>query len=273
MELRRVASLAAFREEARPLLLEYEIEHGLIFSIASAPNPPADAYSVVVLHEGKVVAAALRTIKKAVLSREKVPGAIALLTGDALADPKLQGVLGPRPSVEAFAAASGRQWRLGMAQGIYECVRVIPPPAVAGEPRVVTEPDRALLALWMRDFMREAGGENPTIEETTATADRHIATRGTYFWVVDSEPVSYAGAYNFTPNGVRVGPVYTPPEHRRRGYAAALVADVTQRELNRGRSFAYLYTNLNNPTSNALYQRLGYRRVGEAVDYWLMDER
>jgi predicted GNAT family acetyltransferase len=48
---------------------------------------------------------------------------------------------------------------------------------------------------------------------------------------------------------------------------------VTQRELDRGRSFAYLYTNLNNPTSNALYQRLGYRRVGEAVDYWLMDER
>jgi predicted GNAT family acetyltransferase len=108
------------------------------------------------------------------------------------------------------------------------------------------------------------------MEEATASADRHIASGGTSFWVVDGEPVSYAGAYNFTPNGVRVGPVYTPPEHRRRGYAAALVAEVTERELNNGRAFAYLYTNLANPTSNALYQRIGYRRVGEAFDYWII---
>ena len=270
MELRKPGSLDAFRDEALPLLLEYEIEHGLIFSITNAPNPPADAYCSVVVHNGEVVAAALRTIKKAALSREKVPGAMALIAADALKDPKLQGVLGPRASVEAFAAASGRRWREGMAQGIYECLRVIPPPAVLGERRATSESDRALLAVWIRDFLREAGGENATMEEATASADRHIASGGTYFWVVDGEPVSYAGAYNFTPNGVRVGPVYTPPQHRRRGYAAALVADVTQRELNSGRSFAYLYTNLTNPTSNALYQRIGYRRVGEAFDYWML---
>lgn len=270
MELRKPASLDAFREEARPLLLEYEIEHGLIFSISNAPNPPADAYCAVVVHEGEVVAAALRTIKKAALSREKVPGAIARIAADALKDPKLQGVLGPVASVEAFAAASGRQWREGMAQGIYECLQVIPPPAVPGARRVTAGSDRSLLAVWIRDFVREAGGENPTMEEATASADRHIASGGTSFWVVDGEPVSYAGAYNFTPNGVRVGPVYTPPAHRRRGYAAALVAEVTQRELDSGRAFAYLYTNLRNPTSNALYQRLGYRRVAEAYDYWLI---
>jgi len=270
VELRKPASLDAFREEALPLLLEYEIEHGLIFSISNAPNPPADAYCALVVHDGEVVAAALRTIKKAALSREKMPGAIALIAADVLKDPKLQGVLGPRASVEAFAAASGRQWKEGMAQGIYECLEVVPPAKVAGARRVTTPSDRGLLAIWIRDFVREAGGENPTMDEATAIADRHIASGRTYFWVVDGEPVSYAGASNLTPNGVRVGPVYTPAEHRRRGYAAALVADVTQRELNSGRAFAYLYTNLKNPTSNALYQRIGYRRVGEAFDYWMV---
>ena len=270
MELRKPSSLDAFRKDALPLLLEYEIEHGLIFSITNVPNPPADAYCAVVVQDGEVVAAALRTIKKAALSREKMPGAIALIAADALKDPKLQGVLGPRASVEAFAAASGRQWKEGMAQGIYECLKVLPPAKVPGARRLTTPSDRTLLAVWIRDFLREAGGENPTMEEATASADRHIASGGTSFWVVDGEPVSYAGAYNFTPNGVRVGPVYTPPKHRRRGYAAALVAEVTERELNNGRAFAYLYTNLENPTSNALYQRIGYRRVGEACDYWII---
>jgi predicted GNAT family acetyltransferase len=270
MELRKPATLAEFRDAAAPLLLRYEVDHGLIYSVAGAPNPPDDAYSAIVVHEGDVVAAAVRTIKKAAISREDMPGALALIAADALHDPKLQGVIGPRESVNAFAAASGRQWREGMAQGVYECRRVIPPPQVNGSRRVTTPADTPLLAEWIQAFLREAGGENPTLEETTASAERHIASGGTHFWVVDDEPVSYTGAYNYTRNGVRVGPVFTPPEHRRRGYAAALVADVTQAELDSGRMFAYLYTNLANPTSNALYQRLGYRRVGESYDKWLV---
>jgi predicted GNAT family acetyltransferase len=270
VELRKPATLAAFRDEALPLLLRYEIEHGLIFSVASAPNPPVDAYSAIVVHEGEVVAAAIRTIKKAVLSHEDAPGAFALIAADLLHDPKLQGVIGPRESIDAFAAASGRQWREGMSQGIYECRRVIQPHRPVGFRRLVLPPDKPLLARWIQAFIREAGGEDQSLEESMATADRHIASQATYFWVVGDEPVSYAGAYNFTPNGVRVGPVYTPPEYRRQGYAGALVADVTQRELDRGRAFAYLYTNLANPTSNALYQRLGYRRISEAADFWIV---
>jgi predicted GNAT family acetyltransferase len=269
VELLKPRTLAEFREQAKSLLLRYEIEHGLIYTVAGAPNPPGDAYSAIVVHDGEVVAAAVRTIKKAALSREEMPGAMALIAVDVLKEPKLEGVIGPRLSVEAFAAASGRQWRPGMAQGVYECRRVIPPRGVAGDRRRTTSVDTALLATWIQAFLREAGGENPTIEEATVSAERHIASQGTYFWVVGGEPVSYAGAYNFTRHGVRVGPVYTPPEHRQHGYASALVAEVTQQELSGGREFAYLYTNLANPTSNAIYQRIGYRRIGESYDYWL----
>ena len=70
-----------------------------------------------------------------------------------------------------------------------------------------------------------------------------------------------------TPNGVRVGYAYTPPESRRRGYASACVAEVSRRMLNTGLSFCVLYTDLTNPTSNAIYQRLGYDAIADVRDF------
>jgi predicted GNAT family acetyltransferase len=76
--------------------------------------------------------------------------------------------------------------------------------------------------------------------------------------------VSLAGFGGSTPNGVRIGPVYTPPESRGHGYATSLVAHVSARLLERGRRFCFLYTDLANPTSNAIYERIGYERVCES---------
>jgi predicted GNAT family acetyltransferase len=64
----------------------------------------------------------------------------------------------------------------------------------------------------------------------------------------------------------RVSWVYTPGPLRRRGYAAACVAALSQQVLDRGAEAVMLYTDLANPTSNAVYQRIGYRAVGDAVD-------
>lgn len=86
------------------------------------------------------------------------------------------------------------------------------------------------------------------------------------FWE-DGEPVSLAGFGNPTPNGVRIGPVYTPPGRRRRGYATALVAALTRALLGSGPRFCFLFTDLANPTSNTIYQRIGYRPVTD-VDEW-----
>ena len=74
-----------------------------------------------------------------------------------------------------------------------------------------------------------------------------------------------------TPNGLRVGPVYTPPELRGRGFATAVTAEVTARALAAGRRFCFLFTDLANPTSNAIYQRIGYRPVCD-VDQWAFDD-
>lgn len=70
-----------------------------------------------------------------------------------------------------------------------------------------------------------------------------------------------------TPNGMAIGPVYTPPEHRRHGYATSLVAQQTQWLLDEGKKCCFLYTDLHNPTSNSIYQRIGYRQVAESSEY------
>lgn len=83
----------------------------------------------------------------------------------------------------------------------------------------------------------------------------------------DGEPVSLAGWGGMTPNGVRVGPVYTPPGHRPRGYGSAITAAVSAERLASGRRFCCLYTDLANPTSNRIYLDIGYEPVCDCVDY------
>jgi uncharacterized protein len=96
-------------------------------------------------------------------------------------------------------------------------------------------------------------------------------TSGFLLWEDGGETVSLAGWGGPTPNGIRIGPVYTPPELRGRGYATALTAELSQRLLDGGlfeggRRFCFLYTDLANPTSNAIYERIGYRRVCESAE-------
>ena len=95
---------------------------------------------------------------------------------------------------------------------------------------------------------------------------------GFLLWEDGGQTVSISGWGGPTPNGIRIGPVYTPPELRRRGYASALVAELTKRLLDGGRKFCFLFTDLANPTSNSIYQRVGYEPVSDA-DQWVFGGR
>ena len=79
--------------------------------------------------------------------------------------------------------------------------------------------------------------------------------------------MSLAGFAGPTPTGIRVGPVYTPPEHRRRGYAKTLVAALSRWLLEQGHRGCFLFTDLANPTSNRIYTDIGYERVCDALEF------
>jgi len=127
--------------------------------------------------------------------------------------------------------------------------------------------DRPLLVQWLEAFNGEAlGGDAPLDSELLA--DRMLAGAGrtAYLWQADG-PVALAAVGGRTPHGTRIGPVYTPPERRARGYASNLVAALSHAQLATGRRFVFLFTDLANPTANHVYQAIGYEPVRDVADW------
>lgn len=183
----------------------------------------------------------------------------------------LPGVLGPVEVTayfaERYAELHGVNHELVMSERVHLCHRVTMPQRVPGRLRRATPADEALLVRWWRAFQLEAVPNEPDRAEASVKRDLYAEVGGLWVWEVEGEPVALAGARGPTPRGMRVGPVYTPPEKRRNGYAAALVGSLTQLLIQQGREFVFLFTDLANPTSNALYARLGYVGVADRSMY------
>ena len=157
-----------------------------------------------------------------------------------------------------------------MVQGIYrldEVADLEPPP---GEPRQATASDFELILEWIVDFWADAGIEPADGERLrrrlTIDLESDPLVADYWFWTVDGQPVSMSGCRRPTRNGMSIGPVYTPARWRGRGYASALVAAQSQWILDAGKSFLCLYTDMANPTSNAIYQRIGYVKIGDSAE-------
>ena len=83
--------------------------------------------------------------------------------------------------------------------------------------------------------------------------------------------VSLSGHHDVPRVGSRIGPVYTPPEHRSHGYATRLVAELSSARLAMGDPACFLFTDLANQTSNAIYERIGYVKLCDAEEYAFRD--
>ena len=275
MNVQRIEDPAAFLDAAAPRLLADEARHNLLLGLAGTlrdhPSVYPDYRLWLVRDGGDVVGAALRTPPHNLVVARPDDDAVLHVLADAI-DEELPGVVGALPESEVFAAAwsakTGRTARRRMGQGIYALERVRPPSAVAGAMRSAGEDDRPLLLAWLDAFRVEALPEgHPDAGQLESVVDHRLSAENAGFvlWE-DGGPVSFAGFGGTTPSGIRIGPVYTPPELRGRGYASALVAELSAALLADGRSFCFLYTDLANPTSNRIYERIGYERVCESAE-------
>lgn len=95
--------------------------------------------------------------------------------------------------------------------------------------------------------------------------DERTAHGGLTLWETDGVPVSLAGVSRRVAGTVRVANVYTPPEHRGQGYAAAVTAEVSRVAREDGAREVLLFTDLANPTSNGVYRRVGYEAVSDRL--------
>ncbi len=278
MKLHRLDTSQDFWERAGEFLLQKEAEHNLMIGVTGNllryPDQYTDSpYLAVVESQGEVIAAALRTPPHNLLvSQTASLEAIALIAQDVYhTDPEIPGVAGLIPDVEAFLKQwqhlSDRACKLTMAMRIYQLTQVKPATRAAGHLRLAQESDRPLLLNWFTEFAASISNLPFPPPERVVTAE--LSAKTIYLWE-DESPVSWATGKRSLPTAARIGPVYTPPTHRRKGYATACVAALSQSFLDQGCHCCYLFTDLKNPTSNHIYQDIGYRPLFDWHNYKFM---
>jgi len=278
MDVVRYSTAREFLDATEPFLLGAEVENSLILGIArelmaDSSGLAVTPYLAAVHDADEVCTAALRTLRtKLAVTRATRNEALPVLAADVQSvAPNLFGVLGPEPSAHVFAnelaALRGARATRTLSQRIFELRKVVPPASPPpGVLRQASSDEAKLLMEWVAGFLtevRDAGNPEALVGERLR--------RGQLFVWDDGAPRTMAAWAGKTLHGVRVNFVYTPPESRGRGFASACVAALSQRLLDEGNEFCCLYTDLSNPISNSIYQKIGYRPVSDAGFYRLID--
>lgn len=256
---------APFEATARGFLECNQAHNTLLLSTLARPSgAPAGAWwSAIASRKGRSLACALRDRGAALLSsgaEDAARGLGRLLS----AEDWLESIVGPEPMATACAAGLGRPVRTHAVMPLMQLKTAPMPPAAApaGSMRMAEASDFDLLLDWSEAFRIEARLIDAPESIREALRGR-IERQEVHLWVDESgTPVSFAGCRLIRPSAARVAPVYTPPSLRGRGYAHSLVAGICSDLQARGAQAIFLFTDATNPTSNALYARIGFATVG-----------
>jgi hypothetical protein len=280
MKLKHLTEANQDYEQTRSFLLQHEAYHSLMFglldTILYSPHRfKSQPYVAMVEENDTVLAVALQTPpRKLLLSRVEDVQAIAIIAQDLYSrQAQIPGVMATASAAKTFAQhwqeLTGQPYHEGTRERFYQLETVQPLPFVSGQLRQATLGDRELLINWCRAFMEEVS-EEIVDWEAEEVVDRYLAEGSLHFWQ-DNIPLSLANFYSSTPNGVRINLVYTPPEHRRKGYATACVSALSQALLDRGYKYCFLSTDLANPAPNHLYQAIGYQPLDDYMQHYWFD--
>lgn len=255
---------------------EHNLPLGLMYGLAGNPQrygvePPV---MLSVMDRGRAVGMVILTQgRKLILSRfdAKTEDAVVPLVHHLrMNEVSIPGVVGPEEEARVFSdfwveAVSGASSRLTMRMRAFDIREVACVPLSEGTMRLAYMDDHALMARWTAEFSEQIG-EPMDPGAAAGAAERYIRTEQLYIWDSGS-PVSMAKTSRATRNGITINGVYTPAEHRNKGYATSCVWSLTKKLLSDGYSFCSLFTDQLNPTSNSIYQNIGYRPVGDALTY------
>jgi predicted GNAT family acetyltransferase len=268
----------SFLATARAALERHEAANGLMLGLGlrlvDEPNAyGSQPYFATVESVAGLQVAALMTppYKLQVHAEEDREWAGVRLVADALLRGgwPVPGMLAREAVAEAFAAIwhskTGAGSRISARQRIYELRQVMHPRYPPGEFRLAAVEDVALVRQWACGFYDDCFGGG-LYEQAMRSAEEKVQNGMLYLWV-DGVPRSMAARTRPTPHGEAVGFVYTPPSQRRKGSASAVVARLSQRILDDGKQFCTLYTDLANPTSNRIYQQIGYSAIADVVEF------
>jgi hypothetical protein len=261
---------AAFAERAWEFL-QMRIECNILATVLTAVRAGTlagreELFACVLDSSGRVQGAALRTPPRPMLCSPLEPGATEELIASWMAeDPGLDAVNSVAPTARALAAAwaaqaGGRtETQMQMAMHVLQSVTDPPHPARGRLVPVVAAQLETLIE-WWRAFAVEAG-VGADVDSAAGVARGRMDAGGAFFWEHEGRPVSLVAVNPAVARVARVGPVYTPPPERDRGYAGSAVAALSRHALAEGADRCALFTDLANPTSNKIYAEVGYRRL------------
>jgi len=272
MRARRHTNLRSFVARVEPTLLGREAENNLPIGLLADATPPL----LVDVEDdtGEIVAVAIQTPPfNLVVTRAPkaaLDALVELLVAERITLPGVIGVAdAARHVARSLASRHGLLSRVQRSMRIFENRQLIVSrsPMDGGLARTALDADLPLICSWTEAFWRDTRTGTPTPPELIKARVRN----GQFLLWETDRPVSMAGVVARTPNGARIGFVYTPDKLRGRGYASAVTAAVTEREHRAGRT-CFLYTDRANPTSNKIYQAIGYTPVCD-VEEWRFDLR
>jgi Predicted acetyltransferase len=256
-------------DEAGEFLASDPVRHNVILTLLHARIAhPEDGRYWMANADGRTVGVVFQSPVHFTATVTPMPSDAVIAVVDAIADQgvHLPGVSGEAATAARFAGHWTERRKVGAlpARGerIYEVDGVVTDARASGGLRSPVNDDRDFLVGSFEDFQAEIGESAVGVE---FMVDRRLDAGQLWIWD-DHGPVATAGLSAPVAGVVRVGPVYTPPEARNRGYASALVAAISRATRAAGHR-CILYTDLANPTSNSIYRAIGYRAVAEALKY------
>ncbi len=277
MELHFDSDPHTFLKNIEPTLGVEGSVHSFILSLTSryiGIQKPMTLMARGVKSNGELLVAGLQTELDRVMIISKISESEAAKFAELLSQKIdfLPGVNGPVPAVDAFA----HQWtslkkisaKLCGDLRLFELKALKAPPLPSGFARLAGAIDRDLLFQWLRAFHDEAVPHDPQANDNDLykNIDTGIAQKEFFIWEDCGKAVSLVGSRRETATERWIAPVYTPLENRGHGYASALTAHVSRKILDLGKT-GMLFTNLANPTSNRIYQNIGYTPVADFKHY------
>ena len=279
MDVIRHTDVHGFADRAMPLFEADPVRHTIALTLMTGLREaaPDDVLMITVEQGGHTIGCAFRSPPWASMLVSALPVETHQAVVDFLLRERipLGGVSGPRDVADSlmplWTRTTGQAPDFTMGLRLHRLVEFVPP-VVPGHIRHAVEDDIPLLGAWWDAFSREEHG--PVGSDGVQEVSKAFANGGRRFgiWTDEhGEPVSMAGGSPPLHGMSRIGPVFTPKEHRGRGYGSGVTAAMTRWALDQGAEEILLFTDVANPVSNAIYHRIGYRPVMEAVEHRLPD--
>ncbi len=281
MQVSHFKNVKEFMHIAGKILYTNETANNLILGIAERlvqfPTAYKDPFFAVLRDdEGGLILAALMTPPHNMIlaGGENYQAGVSAFIEYVKENPlEVPGVIGPASIAECFSdewqKVMDQRSKVSMRQKVYELREVYMPSMPDGQFRAASVDDIPLIAEWLQSFEEEALGKSQDVD--IARAGRLVNMGSIFVWDLEGKLVSMAMQSRPLAHSISIGGVYTPSEDRRKGYATALVAMLSQHLLDSGYEFVNLFTDLANPTSNSIYQKIGFKPVCDFRMYQFTD--